>query len=1207
MSSKFLDGGESSSDLTELTNGTFPINAESLTAQNLIPSSTLKTDANRKIVSAKIDSEDLNSQSTIDFTEQASVNTPLAGDVRVYSKTDKLLYIKDDTGTETVLGGGASTIQETYDESATTDPQLLTSATNGALKIQSGQTLNTDTVLEVKNKAGTTTFQVDGNGDIHLTDGNVIASYHSTSSGVVEGGVISFGTPNTVSTFSITAGEGIITDTSTGEAKNINWGAFNNISRATDPNNPAPYSGILTWISINTNGIVIYDSTEPTASQSRDIIQLGILVHITSPANPTGQFITTVNNEQNTVAFPTNQLKDLFQALGFINISGNLLSSNSLLTIAKADGYMLAHGANYANDEKDPHTLNLPAIDTNIGGGGVNTFQYRMRDGSSGPIDDVNLVVDKLDDGTPYPGSTIGTNKWGVNRVYSFTSNALKIMPTQTAYNSEALAIESIGDGTFIGEPSIEANGLLIGYIIVQEGTTVLTGNATFLSAGKFGTSTNQTLGGTQNLQSTYDNSPSQPQITVNDTNNGLIIKSDQTLDTDSVLQVKNLAGAVVFDITADSNVRIGELAGSSLTLAQGDKSIAIGSQAGKISQEARSIAIGSEAAEFNQGLDCVAIGRAAGFTQQRDNTIAIGQSAGENNQLTNSIAVGKYAGQIGQNIDAIALGTESGQYYQGDYSVSIGYKAGEGIQTLVNDGLPDNSIALGTSAFNSALEKSLNGNNPRTDAGVWIGTACIKNNRETQTLHYNTSTGEITESENIIDVSTGEVGSENYIISNDSLSGSNLDATSKNNILIGQETGINLVSGTSNILIGRGAGNQTTGNGSVAIGHNSAKNMLGGVNTTIGISSMLGNPNGTSSTGDGNSAFGQRALQIIESGNGNCAFGKDSLKVNTIGDANCAYGVSSLSNCVGNGNLGMGTSALLNTTTGSNNVGVGLLAGATIQTGIYNTLIGGESNVAVESVDYSIGIGGFTVVDSSNQCKIGGPSLNQSITEIVAGRTDECNLGSSALKFKNLFISGAITDNNHGVNKLYVDNGTSLEDVKTKTQNISAGLTSLNNTVFNGALFDSGAAPVSNLQLTNKLYVDTEIAAAGGGGGGSSSALHTFSGNALGTLNHYLKSWYLAPNGATVATYDILVQSIVLKAGTITELGFIKTVGNFGGILIRVNNITQWTPAIPVANTGTISGSVSVSAGDIISVRQLSASAPNFGNMRISLLVEHT
>lgn len=43
----------------------------------------------------------------IDMTEGAAPATPGTGEVRVYAKTDGLLYSKDDAGTETLVSGGA--------------------------------------------------------------------------------------------------------------------------------------------------------------------------------------------------------------------------------------------------------------------------------------------------------------------------------------------------------------------------------------------------------------------------------------------------------------------------------------------------------------------------------------------------------------------------------------------------------------------------------------------------------------------------------------------------------------------------------------------------------------------------------------------------------------------------------------------------------------------------------------------------------------------------------------------------------------------------------------------------------------------------------------------------------------------------------------------------------------------------------------------
>lgn len=44
----------------------------------------------------------------VDFDEAAAPATPAAGDVRLYAKTDGLLYSKDDAGAETLVSGGTA-------------------------------------------------------------------------------------------------------------------------------------------------------------------------------------------------------------------------------------------------------------------------------------------------------------------------------------------------------------------------------------------------------------------------------------------------------------------------------------------------------------------------------------------------------------------------------------------------------------------------------------------------------------------------------------------------------------------------------------------------------------------------------------------------------------------------------------------------------------------------------------------------------------------------------------------------------------------------------------------------------------------------------------------------------------------------------------------------------------------------------------------
>ncbi len=71
-------------------------------------------------------------------------------------------------------GGTFQDMQDTYNNSVT--PEILTDATRGAVTIQRGSAADSDNVLEGQNGAGTTTFEVDGNGDVTAKSVDIAAS-----------------------------------------------------------------------------------------------------------------------------------------------------------------------------------------------------------------------------------------------------------------------------------------------------------------------------------------------------------------------------------------------------------------------------------------------------------------------------------------------------------------------------------------------------------------------------------------------------------------------------------------------------------------------------------------------------------------------------------------------------------------------------------------------------------------------------------------------------------------------------------------------------------------------------------------------------------------------------------------------------------------------------------------------------------------------
>jgi hypothetical protein len=292
------------------------------------------------------------------------------------------------------------------------------------------------------------------------------------STGVLSGGALSINVDDTK--FDIQDGEGSIVNPANGNQTAVSWSGLTAQSTA--------YSGILTYVSINSSGNPIYQTSRPTNQQIRDQIFLGVLVHVNSTN------IDTINNEQSVIVSGTNQLHDLAEAIGFINSSGNEISSSgTALRFKKDAGTVFAMGSNWVNNIKDPNNISTPLVDTN----GAGIFQYRNRDGTSSALNLQNLIPGIYDDGSAYNGSTpsVTSNDWSIQRVYLFTSNNVKIQPGQDTYNTQTEALNGITTENFITEPSIKENGLLIGYIVVRGGATDLSdsGDAVFLQASKFG------------------------------------------------------------------------------------------------------------------------------------------------------------------------------------------------------------------------------------------------------------------------------------------------------------------------------------------------------------------------------------------------------------------------------------------------------------------------------------------------------------------------------------------------------------------------------------------------------------------------------------------------------------------------------------------------------------------------------------------------
>jgi hypothetical protein len=376
---------------------------------------------------------------------------------------------------------------------------------------------------------------------------------HVESTGLLHAGegILSVGTggPGVATTFSITDGSG--QTESSGNVTTVSWSGLTDIVIT----NLA--SALISFISIDSGGSVIQRTTRWSPAQARAEIVLGVVVHVNKIT------VDTVNQEQSVATNATAQSGDILEGLGFVNLYGNKFSPFTTdLRLACTVGQVMNRGINFFNDGLDnPHKLTLAVLNP------VGALQYRMQDGSSGPLTDTVVDPNIWDDGSVFGSApAVPTNRFTVQRIFKFTSNNVKIQPGQAIYNSLAEAKASIQTEPFIVEPSIEANGFLRGYLCIREGTTDLTNanDAFFLDPGKFGGGFGTGGLSVSTMQNTYDNS-SNPEIS---TDKGAVTYQNATsANSDVVFEVADNVSTVNYSVTGEGKVTATSAIYKSITL----------------------------------------------------------------------------------------------------------------------------------------------------------------------------------------------------------------------------------------------------------------------------------------------------------------------------------------------------------------------------------------------------------------------------------------------------------------------------------------------------------------------------------------------------------------------------------------------------------------------------------------------------------------
>jgi len=243
-----------------------------------------------------------------------------------------------------------------------------------------------------------------------------------------------------------------------------------------------------TYIALDSNMAIVQQDYPFTDIQRRTLCLIGAAIHSNHLV------INAVNEIKAPITGDVNQLHDFIKAVGALNLSGNVYSSNSGMLLNKSAGVIFALGIN-ASNPLDPHQITIP-LQTGL------SFRYRLQNGTEyvdrTTIDpasyDLNGVL------TPIPGT-----KYTVQYINLFQSGLTRIQYGQKYYANFDEAKANFEIDPFITETNIADNAVFRAFLILKGSATnlateIAAGRAMFIPVDKFG---NVISGGSAAL--TYD------------------------------------------------------------------------------------------------------------------------------------------------------------------------------------------------------------------------------------------------------------------------------------------------------------------------------------------------------------------------------------------------------------------------------------------------------------------------------------------------------------------------------------------------------------------------------------------------------------------------------------------------------------------------------------------------------------------------------
>jgi hypothetical protein len=346
-----------------------------------------------------------------------------------------------------------------------------------------GNTVSINANLTVLGTASTSAISITGsasNNYILKSDATGNASWVNAASvagamtGLSNGGLLTINTD--ASKFNVAAGFGYIVNGSSypGDptTKKVSWdeklaNSIPNIS-----------THDLTYVSIDILGDLFFSINPLSATQRRNYIRLGVLIHLNNST------VTYIDNQPTINIEIGGQVQDILEALGFRSLDGNrILPVGTNLKIKKEQGRVFKSGANFRNLITQPHSFILPAQDPI-------TFRYRTQTGSEGiDITDLNPAIYEVNGViTTMPSTATFAS---IQRIYIFQDGVIRIQPGQRFFTSLTIAVTAINSDIFVTDDDISNNGLYLGAVVLTRNAVALNDVIQAIFVPSLGTTTN--------------------------------------------------------------------------------------------------------------------------------------------------------------------------------------------------------------------------------------------------------------------------------------------------------------------------------------------------------------------------------------------------------------------------------------------------------------------------------------------------------------------------------------------------------------------------------------------------------------------------------------------------------------------------------------------------------------------------------------------